>query len=444
MSNMNTQKLESLASFVVSEAKRLGATDCDVAISESESVACGVRLTEVEELQGAQDRSLRFRALVGKNAATTSTTDFRRRSLTKMVRDTIAMAKASDPDEFVGMPEAHQFAKATAASLNLFDEGLAKVDVNTKIAIAAKAEAAARGADPRVTNSEGGSFSDSRGMVVLANSRGFLGSYAATRCSIGAGIVASEDGNAMQTGSWSASSRTFAGLDSPESVGVEAARRAIRHLGARKVKSQEVPVVFDQLMAARLLGQFVGAAHASHVYRGSSFLAGKVGEVVAVPELVIVDDGMIPGGLGSRPFDGEGLPTTRRVLVKDGKLQCYLVDSYAGRKLGLEPNSGSTCNLFIEAGKHTAEEIIATVDNGLYLTSVSGPGFNAVTGDYSMGASGIWIENGKLAYPVDEITVAGNVLEMFKNIEMIGSDLVFRSSTCSPTLKIGKMMVAGS
>lgn len=443
MSNMNTQKLESLAAFVVSEAKRLGATDCDVAISESEGVECGVRLTEVEELKGAQDRSLRFRALVGKNAATTSTTDFRRGSLTKMVRATIAMAKASEPDEFVGMPEAHQFAKVTT-SLGLFDEGLAKVDVNTKIALATKVEAAARGADPRISNSEGGSFSDSRGMVVLANSRGFLGSYAATRCSIGASIVASEGDSAMQVGSWFHSSRTFAGLDAPEVVGLEAARRAIRHLGARKVKSQEVPVVFDRQMAARLLAQFVGAMHASHVYRGSSFLAGKVGEVVAVPNLVIVDDGMIPGALGSHPFDGEGLPTTRRILVKDGKLQCYLVDSYSGRKLGLEPNSGSTSNLFIEKGTHTEAEIIASIDNGLYLTSVSGPGFNAVSGDYSMGASGIWIEKGELAYPVDEITVAGNVLEMFKNIEMIGSDLVFRSSTCSPTLKIGKMMVAGS
>ncbi|MDZ4836204.1 MAG: TldD/PmbA family protein [Candidatus Melainabacteria bacterium] len=443
MSTMNTQKLESLASFVVSEAKRLGATDCDVAISESESVSCGVRLAEVEELTGAQDRSLRFRALVGKNAAVTSTTDFRRGSLTKMVRATIAMAKASEPDEFVGMPEAHQFAK-TFPALNLYDEAITKVDVNTKIGLAMKAEAAARGADPRITNSEGGSFSDSRGSVVLANSRGFIGSYSATSCSIGAGIVASEDGSAMQTGSWSNSSRTLAGLESPESIGVEAARRAIRHLGARKVKSQEVPVVFDPLMAARLLGQFVGAMDASHVYRGSSFLAGKVGEVVAVPELVIIDDGMIPGALGSHPFDGEGLPTTRRVLLKDGKLQCYLIDSYSGRKLGMEPNSGSTSNLFIEAGKHTQEEIIASVKDGLYLTSVSGPGFNAVSGDYSMGASGIWIENGQLAYPVDEITVAGNVMEMFQNIEMIGSDLVFRSRTCSPTLKIGKMMVAGS
>ncbi len=440
---MNTQKLESLATFVVSEAKRLGATDCDVSISQYDSVECGVRLGEVEEFKTAKGgRGLKFRALVGKKSAVTNTSDFRRDAIRKVVRSTIAMAKETEADEFAGMPEAHQFAKSIPA-LALFDDTLSKLDAARKLDMAMKCEAAARTADPRVTNSEGASFSDHCGAVVLANSRGFMGAYSGSNCSIGASIIASEDGK-MQVGSWYHSSRTLAGLDSADSVGKEAARRALRHLGARKVKSQEVPVVFDHLMSARLLGQFIGAAHGSHVYRKSSFLAGKVGEVVAVKDLVIVDDGLIPGALGSHPFDGEGLPTTKRVLVQDGKLQSYLVDSYSGRKLGLEPNGGSTANLFIKAGTLSPEEIIKSVKSGLYLTSVSGPGFNAVSGDYSMGASGIWIENGELAYPVEEITVAGNVLEMFQSIEAIGNDLAFRSRTCAPTLKIGKMMVAGS
>lgn len=440
--NKTQQRLESLAAFVVSKARQYGATDCEVSISEYESVEIGVRLGEVEDLNGAQGRGLRFRALVGFSSASTSTSDFRRDSVARMVKATVAMAKAAEADEFAGLPEAHMFAKSLPA-LDLFDDGLGKVDVNTKIALAMKTEAAARAADPRISNSNGASFSDNRGYSVFANSRGFLGSYSGTSCSLYASVLASENGGAMQVGGWSSASRRFAGLESPDAIGVEAARRALRHLGARKVKSQEVPVVFDPQMAARLLGQLVGSAHGSHVYRRSSFLAGKVGEVIAAKDLVIVDDGTIKGALGSHPFDSEGLPTSRRVIVEDGKLQCYLIDSYSGRKLGMEPNSGSTTNLYIQAGKVSPQDIIGSVKNGLYLTSVSGPGFNAVTGDYSMGASGIWIENGELAYPVEKITVASNVLEMFKNIEAIGSDLEFRSRTVAPTLKIGKMMVSG-
>jgi len=441
--NTTQKRLEDLASFVVSEAKKRGATDCEVSISEAESVECGVRMGEVEDLKGAKTRGMRFRALVGKKASITTTSDFRRDSLKVMVKRTIAMANNSEPDEFAGLPEAHQFAKLDGVSLDLFDDAMSKVDPNTKLDLAMRAEAAARAHDPRISNSDGAGFSDRRGYTVLANSRGFVGSYSGSNCSVGASVVASENGGPMQVGSWSASSRTFAGLESPESVGQEAARRALRHLGARQVKSQECPVVFDPLMAARLMGQFVGAMSGSHVYRRSSFLAGKVGEVVAASDLVIVDDGMIKGGLGSHPFDGEGLPTTRRVLVKDGKLQCYLIDSYDGRKLGMEPNGGDVANLFIEAGKVSPEDIIASVKNGLYLTSTSGPGFNAVTGNYSMGASGLWIENGEIVFPVEGITVAGNVLEMMKSIEMIGSDLIFRSRAVAPTIKIAKMMIGG-
>jgi PmbA protein len=440
--NKTQQRLESLAAFVVTKARQYGATDCEVSISESESVEIGVRLGEVEELNGAQGRGLRFRALVGFNSASTTTSDFRRDAVARMIKATVAMAKASEGDEFAGLPEAHMFAKSLPA-LDLFDESLGKVNEDDKIKLALKAEAAARAADPRISNSNGAGFSDTRGYSVFANSRGFVGSYGGTSCGLHVSVLASENGGPMQVGGWSSSSRRFADIETPESIGAEAARRALRHLGARKVKTQAVPVVFDQQMAARILGQLVGAAHGSHVYRKSSFLAGKIGEIIAAKDLVIVDDGTIKGAMGSRPFDEEGLPVVRRVLVEDGKLQSYLMDSYSARKLGVTPNSGSVCNLFIQAGKHTPAEIIASVQNGLYLTSVSGPGFNAVTGDYSMGASGIWIENGELAYPVEKITVAGNLLEMFKSIEMIGSDLEFRSRVVAPTLKIAKMQVSG-
>jgi PmbA protein len=255
--------------------------------------------------------------------------------------------------------------------------------------------------------------------------------------------VASDKDGEMQTNGWHAASRSFKGLESPEAIGKKAAERALRQLGARKVKSQVVPVVFDQQMAARLIGQFVSAASGRSIDRKSTFLLNKLGEIVASKQVTIVDDPLMKGKLGSRPFDGEGLPMKRRIIVGEGKLLTYLVDAYAGRKLKCEPNSSGTGNLYLEAGDKTAEEIIASVKNGLYLTSVSGSGVNGVTGDYSLGASGMWIEDGKLAYPVSGITVASNLLDMFAGIIAVGNDLEFRSSTSSPTILIDKMTVAG-
>lgn len=438
---MNRQQLENVAQFVVAEARRLGASDCDISIGAYESVDTGVRLGQVEKLEGAQGRELRFRAFVGKNSATTRTADFRRRSLTRMVRETVAMARASEPDEFAGLP-ARELLATGVPDLGLADAALKELPVGVKIDLAMQAEAAARAVDPRITNSKGAGFSDSRGISVYANSLGFLGSYEGTSCTLHATVVASENG-AMQVGGWWSSSRKLAGLESAEAIGATAAAHALRQLGARKVASQVVPVVFDPQMAGRLLGQFASAAMGASIYRQASFLVGKLGQPVASKEVQIIDDGRLPGALGSRPFDAEGLPTGTRAIVADGVLQSYFLGSYAARKLGTAPNGGSITNLYMQAGKVSPEEIIRSVSNGLYLTNVSGPGFNVVTGDYSLGASGIWIENGQLAYPVEEITVAGNLLEMFASIEAIGSDLVFRSSVNAPTIKIARMTVAG-
>lgn len=433
--------LEGVARFIIEEATRLGATDADVTISTSESVDTTVRLGVVEELQGAQSRGVSLRVFVGKRSASSSSSDLRRPSLRKMVKTTIALARASEEDPTAGLPEAHQFAK-NIPDLGLYDSSIPAIAVEKKIEMALAAEAAARSADPRITNSEGASFSDGGGIHVYATTRGFLGSYAGNWCSLNTQVVASQDGQ-MQVNGWGSSSRSLAGLESPEAIGKKAAARALRQLGARRVKSQVVPVVFDQQMAARLLGQFVGAASGTAIYRKSSFLLGKLDEVVASKAVTIIDDPLMPGKIGSRPFDGEGLPMRRRTIVDAGKLTTYLVGCYAGRKLGCEPNSASVGNLYLAPGTKSPEEIIASVKNGLYLTSVSGPGFNAVTGDYSLGASGIWIEDGKLAFPVSGITVASNLLDMFAGILEVGNDLEFRSSTNSPTILIDKMTVAG-
>ncbi len=438
---MKAQYLEEIARFVLDEASRLGASDANVSIAADSSVGTGVRKGDVEELQGAHGQQLSFRSFVGKNSATTSTSDFRRQALTRMVRDNVAMARAAEPDPTAGLPD-RQYLATSIPDLKLVDPAAASFTVQEQIAAALTAEAAAFAADARITNSEGASFSTSTAVVVYGNSLGFLGSYARSRFLLSVSVVAS-DSTGMQVGGWWTTGRNLSALETPESVGRRAALEATRRLGARRVKSQQVPVVFDPQMAGRLMGQFVSAAGGGYIYRKSSFLADKLSEIVASPIVTIIDDALISGGLSSRPFDDEGLPGSTRTIVQDGRLETYLLGSYAGRKLGMAPNGAGTSNLYLKAGTATPEEIIASVGNGLYLQSVSGPGFNVVTGDYSLGAAGLWIDNGQLAYPVEGITVAGNMLDMFASIEVVGNDLVFRSSYAAPTLKIASMTVAG-
>lgn len=439
--------LEALAAFVVAEAKKYGATDSVVSIGTRDSFDISTRLGEVDELEGAQSRGLDLRVYVGFKSASTSTSDFRRSALRKLVKKTVLQAHSSEADPFAGLPEAEHLAK-TIPDLKLFDSALATLTEKEQIELALAAEAEAL-KNPRIANSNGASFSKGLGISVLANSRGFLGSYVGSTCSLYASVVAAEpsedpeNAGEMQVGGWGHASRVFSDLESAESIGRKAAQKAVEQLGSRKVKSQVVPVVVDPQLAARLVSQFVGAANGSNVYRNSSFLAGKLGEVVAASGITIVDDPLMPGKIASRPYDGEGLPLVTRNIVEDGKLVTYLLNSYAARKLNTVPNSGSTGNVYVKAGTQTPEEIIASVENGLYLTSVSGPGYNQVTGDYSMGATGFWIEKGKLSFPVSEITVASNLLDMFKGIEAIGNDLEIRSSVSSPTLKIAAMTVAG-
>ena len=440
---MNTQRLQELASFVVAEAKRLGATDCDVTIVNDESVETNCRQGEIETLKGAQGRGLTFRGFVGQNSASTSSSDFRRRSLTRLVRDTVTMAKASQPDEFAGLP-AREFLAGATPELGLYDEAASKLSPEAKFELAKACEAAALAADKRITKTDGASFSEEKEARVYANSRGLSGAYVSSACSMGVAVIAPQGEEMEQVGSWYTMSRKLSGLQAADAVGKKAAARALSQLGGRRVPSQKAPVIFDPSMAAGLLGQFAGAAAGSSIYRNSSFLVGKLGEKVAADGVEIIDDALMPGAIGSRPFTGEGLPCGKRVIVANGKLGCYFLDSYAGRKLKCNPNGGGATNLYIKPGKFCLQEIIGSVKSGLYLTSVSGPGFNQVTGDYSRGASGIWIENGELAFPVQEITIAGNVLEMLQAIEMVGNDLEFRSSVNAPTLKIAEMSIAGS
>jgi PmbA protein len=307
----------------------------------------------------------------------------------------------------------------------------------------------------RITNSDGASFDAATGRKMLANSLGFVGEYKRSYCSISAVPIAQDTNGTMQRDWWFSSARSLSRLDSPESVGREAARRTLRRLGARKIATTQCPVVFDPIVARSLIEHIFEAANGDAIYRGASFFQGKLGEQVASANVTVIDDGTMVGGFGTSPFDGEGVPTRRTVVVENGVLKSYLLNTYTARKLnlkttgnasrGLAGNPGiGAGNFFLPAGAKSPEAIIGDVKQGLYVTEFLGFGVNLTTGDYSRGASGLWIENGELTYPVEEITVAGNLKDMFKNIVEIGNDLVFRSSIAAPTIRIDGLTVAGA
>jgi PmbA protein len=442
-----------LASDLLAMARRSGATEADVVIADGENLSVQVRLGSVDRLTKAREKRLGLRVFVGKRSASTSTSDFSPDSLKQLVEQTCTLAKAVVEDQVSGLPAADQMAKETP-DLDLYDA--TKLDTDQQIELAKRAEAAAMSTDERITNSEGADFDSSSGRVVLGNSHGFVGEYRSSSFSLSVSPIATDpQTGAMQRDAWYAVQRKFDKLETPETVGIEAARRTVRRLGARKVGTKRVPVVFDEEMAGSLLGNLCSALSGYSLYKGASFLSGQLGKQIASDYITVYDDGRMVGGLGSRPFDGEGLATRKNTIVEQGVLKSYLLDTYSGKKLGLpstgnasrsvgeSPSVGPT-NFYLVPGPKTVQDIIGTVRDGLYVTELIGFGINMVTGDYSRGAGGFWIEDGELTYPVEEITIAGNLKQMFKDIEIVGSDLVFRGRIASPTLKIAEMMVAGS
>jgi PmbA protein len=442
-----------LALDILKQAKQKGASAGDVMMAESDSSFVSVRLGEVDKVSQAQEKRLGLRLFFGASSASASTSDISTAAIERLVDDTCALARATAKDEYSGLPAPEALAKEPP-DLDLDDGQNRAVSVDDKIRLALAAEKAALEFDPRITNSEGGEFSANAARVLYANSHGFTGEYRGSSYGVSVAPVASSNG-AMQRDYWYSSQRKFARLDAPEAVGRRAAERALRRLDARKVKTCECPVVFDPEISANLLRHLSSALSGYALYKGASFLAGKLGEKIASENVTIVDDGTIPGALGSKPFDGEGLPTAKKTIVDGGVLRSYLLDTYSGKKMKL-PSTGNASrgigdspgvgplNFYLAAGTHAPEEIVASVDNGFYVTELMGFGVNLVTGDYSRGAAGIWIEKGKLAYPVEEVTIAGNLKEMLANIEMIGRDLEFRGRIAAPTLKISRMTVAGN
>ena len=449
--------LRELAEFVVGRALLAGVSDAEVTIREGDEFSTTVRLGEVETLKESGSRGVGLRVLVeadgGYRVASTSSSDFTAEGIDQLVAGAVALAQVTSVDPFAGLAEASEFGQLSG-DLELYHEDVYSLPVEERIAWARRAEAAAMAADTRLVNSDGASFDAATGRRVFANSRGFVGEYRSSYCSIAASPIAQGANGEMQRDYWWSQARAFHGLEPPEEVGREAARRTLRMLDARRVPTQQAPVIFAPEVARGIVGAVFDAAAGDAIYRGASIFAGKLDDVVAAESVTVVDDGTIPGGFGTSPFDAEGLPSRRTVIVERGVLKNYILNTYAGRKLGMKStgNAGrglagnpylDAGNLYLEAGTQTAEEIVRGVERGLYVTRLMGHGVNLVTGDYSRGAAGLWIENGELTYPVHEITIAGNVKEMLQNVTAIGSDLVFRGATAAPTLRIDGMTIAG-
>jgi len=445
-------ELEEIAAGAAKRALELGATDAECNISEGEEFSAGVRMREVETLKQAGSRGAGIRVLIGRHTGSSHTSDLTPQGIENMVHAALSAAKITTEDPHAGLPENSDLGRLTT-DLQLYDEAIAKLETDWKIGEALRAEEAALTADPRIQNSEGASFDSYLGTQVFANSRGFVGSYRTSSCALSVAPVAKSNGS-MERDYWHSASRRASGIQSAAEVGMRAAQRALRRLNPRKIETQKAPVIFEPRTARALLSELCDAVNGGAIYRHASFLVGKIGEKVASDALTIVDDSTMPGLFGSAPFDDEGVVSRRTVVVEHGVLKSYLLNTYCARKLGLKTTGNASRglggnagvgpgNFYIEPGAITEEAMIRGVPNGLYVTELIGASANTVTGDYSSGAAGLWIENGELAYPVSEITIAGNLQQMLMDVQQIASDLEFRHSIESPAILVGEMTISG-
>jgi PmbA protein len=457
VSETRTAKLETdlreLARDLVNRAMDGGATAVECVVREGDEFSTLVRLGQLETLKESGSKAVGIRVFNGKRAASTYSSDFSREGLERMLNSALELSRITSEDPYAGIPEPEQLG-SVSGDLDLYHRDVYSLPGEERINYARRAEKAALDFDPRIRNSEGGSFDVASAHKILANSHGFLGEYRRSYCSVAAVPIAQTENGAMQRDYWFSLARSLGRLESPEHVGITAAQRTLRRLGARKIKTTHVPVVFDPLVATSILNHIFEGVNGDSVYRGASFLAGKLGQKVAGENVTVIDDGTMIGGFGTSPFDGEGIPTRRTHVIENGVLKSYLLNTYAAKKLGLQTTANasrglagtpgiSPGNYFLSPGTKTPHQVISEIKEGLYVTEFLGQGVNLVTGDYSRGASGLWISGGEFVYPVEEITVAGNLKEVFLNITEIANDLEFRGSVASPTIRVDGLTVGG-
>ncbi|HVE85827.1 MAG TPA: TldD/PmbA family protein [Myxococcales bacterium] len=443
---------EQLAKKLIARARRKGARQAEAFVEVGRQSSCRVRDGQIEDLTQATSKGVGLRVVKDRRLGFAYTSDFQPASLDAFVDRALALAEAAAPNPLNGLPLRKDLG-TPAPPEHLFDPAVADLDSEWKIKTALEVERAGRAVDPRVATFDSVGAGEHVLETFVASSEGAAAGFSGTYVYLYAVPVAS-DGTQRQTAYWSDYKRYLADLDSPEAVGKEAARRALRMLGARKVKSQVVPVVFDPSMAGSFITAVAAAASGDAVYKKSSVFAPLLGKQVAAERVTVVDDGLLDRGIGTSPVDGEGVATRVTPIVERGVLKHFLYDSFTARKAKARttgnaargyaslPHIGVN-NLRLEPGTAKPEEIIRGVKQGLYVTAMLGRGADIVTGDYSRGANGLWIENGELAFPVQEVTVAGNLLQMLRSIDAIGDDLQFRSSVLAPTIRFAELTVAG-
>ena len=446
---MNNDDLKDIASRTVETALGLGADAAEVSLVRDTEFSVTVRGGEIENLFESGSRRIAIELYLDGGKAVVTSSDISGESIGRLIAEGLELAEVMDRDEYAGLPDEDELG-SVKEDLEIFDEATAGVSAEEKIETATRLERAAVEMDGRII-SDGSSCSTVTLTSVIANSLGFCEAFDRTSSSISVSLAA-EDGDPSgtnrgkkQSSWWYSTSVSFSGLDPVENVAERAVERTIRKLGAVKPRTCEVPVVFDDVTARQLLSYVASAAGGSSIYRKSSFLVDMLGKMIASSLVTVVDDPLIKGRPGSRPFDGEGVRSRTKTIIDGGRLDSYLLSSYQARRLGLKTtgNAGGPSNLYMKAGDRSPAEIIAGVDEGLYLTSMSGPGANWNTGDFSQGGQGIWIRGGELAEPVSEFTVAGTFERMLSGIVTIGNDLEWRGSINCPTLRIDSMTVSG-
>lgn len=443
-------QLKQIATDVLRFAKDKGASDAVVEISEGGGLSVSVRKGQVETIEQNKDKGIGVTVYLGEGRAirrgNASTSDFSTQSLKDTVEAAYNIARFTAEDDCAGLPDEDLLERAPR-DLDLFHPWL--LSAEEAVEIARRCEAAAFAVDKRITNSEGANTYAQQSHFVMANSRGFIGGYPYSRHSISVSPIAGK-GNNMQRDDWYSSDRNPAKLAQPEAVGRYAAERALSRLNARKLDTRKCPVLFEAPLAAGLLGAFVQAVSGGALYRKSTFLTDSLGTAVFGDDISIIEDPSLPGAVGSAPFDEEGVRVQRREVVKEGVVQGYFLSSYSARKLGMQTtgNAGGSHNLQLLSSRTRQSDdfvaMLATMGTGLLVTELMGQGVNYVTGDYSRGASGYWVENGVIQYPVEEITIAGNLKDMFKDIAAIGSDVLVRGTKSTGSILIGSMTVAGA
>ncbi|HEY6912279.1 MAG TPA: metallopeptidase TldD-related protein [Myxococcales bacterium] len=436
---------------LVELARKAGAAEAEAYAERTRNASVRVRDGEVEELQQAASKGIGLRVISGGRLGFAYGTDLSKQGLAELAAKAVALAKGAAKDESNGLPRAAQLGSGPSGD---YDPAIESIAPEWKLSAAREAEKGARAEDARVRKFDSTGAGEFLSESAIASSRGASGASRASYAYVYCSPVAEADGQ-LQTASWSETRRTLSKLRRPEEIGRIAARRAARMLGARKPKTQRVPVVFDPQMAAAFIAGLAGAVNGLLVHKKSSFLGAHLGKRIAPETVTLVDDATLEHGIATRPFDGEGVRSQKTKVVERGVLESFLYDATTARKAGAKSTGSAargwsslpsigTSNFYLEAGKRKRDEIVREVRSGLYVTAMLGRGADVVTGDYSRGANGIWIENGELAYPVQEVTVSGNLLEMLRGIDAVGDDLEFRSSTAAPTIRFAELVVSGA